>query len=60
VLFLYGLIVGQESAANFVPANTADDILAPLFLAVCGDPVGTAGDLSKPYQERQERPALAA
>jgi hypothetical protein len=46
VLFLYGLIVGQESAANFVPANTADDILAPLFLAVCGDPVGTAGDLS--------------
>jgi len=46
VLFLYGLIVGQESAANFVPANTADDILAPLFLAVCGDPAGTAGDLS--------------
>jgi hypothetical protein len=46
VLFLYGLIVGQESAANFVPANTADDILAPLFLAVCGEPVGTAGDLS--------------
>jgi hypothetical protein len=46
VLFLYGLIVGQESAANFVPANTADDILAPLFLAVRGDPVGTAGDLS--------------
>jgi hypothetical protein len=46
VLFSYGLIVGQESAANFVPANTADDILAPLFLAVCGDPVGTAGDLS--------------
>ena len=46
VLFLYGLIVGQESAANFVPANTADDILAPLFLAVCGDPLGTAGDLS--------------
>jgi hypothetical protein len=22
-LFLYGLIVGQESAANFVPVNTA-------------------------------------
>jgi hypothetical protein len=42
VLFSYGLIVGQESATN-VPAN---DILAPLFLAVCGDPVGTAGDLS--------------
>jgi hypothetical protein len=25
-LFLYGLIVGQESAANFVPVNTADDV----------------------------------
>ena len=31
VLFLYGLLVGQESAANFVPLNTADDILH-LFL----------------------------
>ena len=27
VLFLYGLIVGQDSMANFVPVNTADDIL---------------------------------
>ena len=27
VLFLYGLVVGQNSAANFVPLNTADDIL---------------------------------
>jgi Domain of unknown function (DUF4383) len=27
VLFVYGLIVGQESAANFVPVNTADDSL---------------------------------
>ncbi|HEX6760769.1 MAG TPA: DUF4383 domain-containing protein [Propionibacteriaceae bacterium] len=27
VLFVYGLIVGQESAANFVPMNTADDFL---------------------------------
>jgi hypothetical protein len=27
VLFLYGLLVGQDSAANFVPVNTADDIL---------------------------------
>ena len=27
VLFVYGLIVGQESAANFVPVNTADDFL---------------------------------
>src|ERR671916_1397116 len=27
VLFLYGLLVGQDSAANFIPVNTADDIL---------------------------------
>jgi len=27
VLFLYGLVVGQDSTANFVPVNTADDIL---------------------------------
>jgi formate-dependent nitrite reductase membrane component NrfD len=27
VLFVYGLIVGHESAANFVPVNTADDFL---------------------------------
>ena len=33
VLFLYGLLVGQESAANFVPLNTADDILH-LLLAI--------------------------
>src|SRR5829696_7442962 len=33
VLFLYGLLVGQESAANFVPVNRADDILH-LVLAI--------------------------
>jgi hypothetical protein len=27
VLWLYGLVVGAESAANFVPLNTADDWL---------------------------------
>jgi len=27
VLFVYGLIVAQDSAANFVPVNPADDIL---------------------------------
>jgi hypothetical protein len=27
VLFIYGLLVGQNSAANFVPVNLADDIL---------------------------------
>ncbi|HLL61693.1 MAG TPA: DUF4383 domain-containing protein [Propionibacteriaceae bacterium] len=33
VLFLYGLLVGQESAANFVPLNLADDFLH-LFLGI--------------------------
>jgi hypothetical protein len=27
VLFGYGFLVGQDSAANFLPVNTADDIL---------------------------------
>jgi hypothetical protein len=27
MLFSYGLLVGQDSVANFVPVNTADDIL---------------------------------
>jgi len=27
VLFVYGLIVSEDSMANFVPVNTADDIL---------------------------------
>jgi hypothetical protein len=27
VLFVYGLLVGERSDANFVPLNTADDIL---------------------------------
>ena len=27
VLWLYGLVVGQDSAANFIPVNTADDWL---------------------------------
>ena len=27
VLWIYGLLIGQESAANFVPLNTADDWL---------------------------------
>jgi hypothetical protein len=33
VLWVYGLVVGQESQANFVPLNTADDWLH-LFLGV--------------------------
>jgi hypothetical protein len=27
VLWLYGLVVGQDSSANFVPLNSADDWL---------------------------------
>jgi hypothetical protein len=33
VLWLYGLLVGEDSSANFVPLNTADDWLH-LFLAI--------------------------
>jgi hypothetical protein len=33
VLWLYGLIVGQESTANFIPLNAADDWLH-LFLGL--------------------------
>ncbi|AGZ42668.1 DUF4383 domain-containing protein [Actinoplanes friuliensis] len=33
VLWLYGLVVGQDSAANFVPLNAADDWLH-LFLGI--------------------------
>jgi hypothetical protein len=33
VLWLYGLIIGEESGANFVPVNNADDWLH-LFLGV--------------------------
>ena len=33
VLWLYGLLVGQDSAANFIPVNTADDWLH-LFLGL--------------------------
>ena len=54
VLFVYGLIVGQESAANFVPVNTADDILHLLLgigmiglgLALTRDRRGVAGATS--------------
>jgi hypothetical protein len=33
VLWLYGLVIGQDSSANFVPVNTADDWLH-LFLGL--------------------------
>jgi hypothetical protein len=41
VLFLYGLLVGQESALNFVPVNLADDILH-LFLGIAMVGLGLA------------------
>jgi hypothetical protein len=54
VLFVYGLIVGQESGANFVPVNTADDFLhlilgigmVGLGLALTRDRRGIAGAIS--------------
>ncbi|MCU1633099.1 MAG: hypothetical protein JWM61_1751 [Micrococcaceae bacterium] len=33
ILWIYGLVIGQDSAANFVPVNSADNWLH-LFLAV--------------------------
>jgi hypothetical protein len=33
VLFIYGLVIGRESSANFVPLNGADNVLH-LLLAV--------------------------
>ena len=53
VLFLYGLLVGQESAANFVPLNGADDILhlilgiAMLGLGLALGRRGTAGNATR-------------
>jgi hypothetical protein len=41
VLFLYGLIVGNESSANFVPVNSADNWLH-LILAVAMVALGLA------------------
>ncbi|GII81782.1 membrane protein [Sphaerisporangium rufum] len=41
LLFLYGLIVGHDSSANFVPLNTADNWLH-LFLAVAMIGAGVA------------------
>jgi hypothetical protein len=34
VLWIYGLLVGQESGANFVPTNTADDWLVHFALGI--------------------------
>lgn len=34
VLFIYGLVIGHESAANFVPLNGADNVLHVLLAVV--------------------------
>lgn len=49
VLWIYGLLVGQDSAANFVPVNRADNWLH-LFLAVAmigGGILLTRGDRNR-------------
>lgn len=49
VLFVYGLVVGQDSSANFVPVNSADDVLHLLLgLGMVG--LGLA--LSRPRTRR--------
>ncbi|MEJ7690552.1 MAG: DUF4383 domain-containing protein [Nocardioidaceae bacterium] len=42
VLWIYGLLVGQESNANFVPLNTADNWLH-LFLGIGMIALGVLG-----------------
>ena len=52
VLFLYGIIVGTDSSANFVPMNGADDVLhaalgvamVALGLVLGRDPAATRRD----------------
>lgn len=51
VLFVYGLVVGQHSTANFVPLNNADDWLH-LFLGVTMVALGfVLGQNRKPVVE---------
>jgi uncharacterized protein DUF4383 len=45
LLWLYGLLVGQESGANFVPTNTADDWLVHFLLGIVM--IGTGYVLSR-------------
>ena len=35
VLFVYGLLVSQDSMANFLPVNTAEDIASERWLLHC-------------------------
>ena len=45
VLFLYGLFVGNDDSANFVPVNGADDVLhAALALGLLGSWAATRTD----------------
>jgi Domain of unknown function (DUF4383) len=54
VLFVYGLIVGQRSAANFVPVNPADDFLH-LVLGVGMITFGPGLDSPESGRERSAR-----
>jgi hypothetical protein len=54
VLWLYGLIVGQDSGANFVPMNTADDWLH----FVLGAGMISLGFLSARDRRPAARPAV--
>ncbi|MDQ0736592.1 DUF4383 domain-containing protein [Arthrobacter agilis] len=52
VLWIYGLVIGQESSANFVPVNTADNWLH--FLLAVGM-IGLALALSRGARDRSRR-----
>jgi arginine exporter protein ArgO len=52
VLWIYGLVIGQDSAANFVPVNTADNWLH-FILAVAM--IGLALALSRGARDRSAR-----
>jgi arginine exporter protein ArgO len=52
ILWIYGLVIGQDSAANFVPVNTADNWLH-FILAVAM--IGLALALSRGARDRSAR-----
>ncbi len=52
ILWIYGLVIGQDSAANFVPLNTADNWLH-FILAVAM--IGLALALSRGARDRSAR-----
>jgi hypothetical protein len=55
VLFVYGLVVGQESVANFVPVNPADDVLHLILgLGMIGLGTVLARRQATPHRATQE------